>query len=346
MVKEKSVQSAQPIGVIDSPDVFAAGSAPVLHVPVMLPEVLALFALTGTGSDVLDCTLGEGGHAEALLTRYSGISYTAIDADPEARARAAARLLPFADRLRILPGYFDEVLASLETQEPTFRPDFVFFDLGVSMYHFAGSNRGFSYAADEPLDMRFSPDAPRSAADLVNGLREEELADLIYKYGEEKLSRRIAHAIVESRSRSPVRTSAKLADVVRGAVPAQYRYGRIHPATRTFQALRIAVNSELDRAERGIAAASRIVAPGGILAVISFHSLEDRVAKLAFRSLTRGSGWEDLSRKPLLPAEAEIASNPPSRSAKMRAARSPLAGAAPARSRYAKSGPDAQGGAA
>ena len=308
--------------------------APVVHVPVMLAEVLDLLGRVQSPSAVLDCTLGEGGHAEAILARHPSIGYVGIDADPEARERATRRLSPFAERLRIVPGYFDEALGVLLAEGGaavagcSAKPGFALFDLGVSMYHFEGSGRGFSYQADEPLDMRLSPDAERSAADLVNGLREDELADIIYRYGEERLSRRIAKAIVEARTRSPVRSSAKLADVVRGAVPAAYRHGRIHPATRTFQALRIAVNSELARVERALPLAAELLAPGGILSVISFHSLEDRIAKLAFRALVRESGWEDLSKKPMLPSEAECAANPASRSAKLRAARKPRAKAA------------------
>lgn len=297
--------------------------APVIHVPVMLSEVLALLGAGIPVPAVLDCTLGEGGHAEAILSRDPSLRYTGIDADPEARERASRRLAPFAERLRVVPGYFDEALGVLLAGEPVDRPGFALFDLGVSMYHFEGSGRGFSYQADEPLDMRLSPDAEMSAADLVNTLREEELADIIYKFGEERLSRRIARAIAESRSRSPIRSSAKLADIVRGAVPAAYRHGRIHPATRTFQALRIAVNSELARVERALPLAAELLAPGGLLAVISFHSLEDRIAKLAFRALVRESGWEELTKKPMLPTDGECASNPASRSAKLRAARKP-----------------------
>ena len=302
----------------------------ILHTPVMLAEVLALFDMLGK-SDALvaDCTLGAGGHAQAILSKSAGVRYIGIDADPEARERSAARLAPFADRLEIRGGYFDEALASW-AGEPGFRkPDFILFDLGVSTHHYLDSGRGFSFSNDEPLDMRFSPEAEDSASDLVNGLKENELADVIYQYGEERYSRRIARAIVESRRNAPIRTSASLASIVAGSVPSSYRHGRIHPATRTFQALRIKVNNELDREEKGLALAVEMLAPGGILAVISFHSLEDRIAKLLCKDYSRNRGYEEIYKKPLVPSDEECRVNPPSRSAKLRALRAPSS-AAPA----------------
>ena len=205
------------------------------------------------------------------------------------------------------------------------KPDFMLFDLGLSMHQLQGSGRGFSFAVDENLDMRFSPDAATSAFDLVNSTREDELADIIYKYGEEKLSRRIAKAICEARKRAPIRTSAALAYIIGGAVPASYRYGRIHPATRTFQALRISVNDELGREERALSTAAGLLAPGGILAIISFHSLEDRIAKLLCREYKRNRGYEEIYNPPLTPSPEECARNPASRSAKLRALRAPAA---------------------
>ncbi len=218
------------------------------------------------------------------------------------------------------------------------RPDRILFDLGISMHHYLESGRGFSFGKDEPLDMRLSPEAPRSAADIVNGEREDKLADLIFEFGEERFSRRIAHAIVLARHIAPIATSARLEEVVFASVPQSYRHGRIHPATRTFQALRIATNDELGRAWRGIALAATMLAPGGRLAVITFHSLEDRIAKTLFRIIAgRGetsslpadlrpiieemgsSSLFDLPfRKPLVAGGDETAGNPASRSAKLR----------------------------
>lgn len=294
------------------------------HTPVMLAEIVELFDMLGKDDAlVVDCTLGAGGHAEAILSR-SQAHYVGIDADPEARERSAGRLAPFADRLEILPGYFDEVLASWAATPDSRKPDFMLFDLGVSTHHYVDSGRGFSFANDEPLDMRFSPDLEVSAYDLVNALKESEIADIIYQYGEERFSRQIARAIVESRRHAPVRTSRGLASIIAGAVPSSYRYGRIHPATRTFQALRIKVNGELEREEKALALAAPMLAPGGILAVISFHSLEDRIAKLLCRDYGRNKGYLEIYKTPRVPNEEECASNPPSRSAKLRALRAPL----------------------
>jgi len=191
-------------------------------------------------------------------------------------------------------------------------------DLGISMYHFSASHRGFSFRADEPLDMRLSDTLERSAADLVNELPEDELADLIYRYGEERLSRRIAARISEQRSTSPIETTKELADAIWKSVPASYRHGRLHPATRTFQALRIAVNGELDRVERVIPLVLGRLAIGGRLGIISFHSLEDRIVKHRFRELAVTGPYEVLTRKPIVPSEDEVRANPAARSAKFR----------------------------
>ncbi|MCE1196874.1 16S rRNA (cytosine(1402)-N(4))-methyltransferase RsmH, partial [bacterium] len=227
--QKKRLNQYSPPKASAAPDAFSArldaeGRAPViLHKPVMLAEVLEYFGMVGKPDAlVLDCTLGAGGHAEAILAAAPGARYIGIDADPEARARSAARLAPFADRLEIRAGYFDEALAAMAAEPEPKRPDFILFDLGLSTHHYFDSNRGFSFAADEPLDMRFSPEAESSAADIVNGTREDELADLIFKYGEERYSRRIARAIVDARRRAPIRTSGMLASIIAGVVPPDY----------------------------------------------------------------------------------------------------------------------------
>jgi 16S rRNA (cytosine1402-N4)-methyltransferase len=325
--------------------------AGIAHTPVMLEEVLSYLVPRKADALMLDCTLGEGGHAEAFLARYPSLRYVGFDADPSIQAKARERLSPFGDRIAFHLGYFDELLENWEglglgrdldkaSEGDYLRPSLVLFDLGVSMYHFAESGRGFGYAKDEELDMRLSPDAPRSAAALLAEEREEEIARIIYEYGEERLSRRIAAAIVATRRSGGVRTTLQLAEIVWNAVPPNYRHGRIHPATRTFQALRIAVNDELGRAERGIRRAASILAPGGSLAVISFHSLEDRIAKNVFRELSGRSApglgspisiekapsvkapiLGIITKKPLEPSAEERARNPASRSAKLRVAR-------------------------
>lgn len=318
--------------------------AGIAHTPVMLEEVLSFLVPRRDGELMLDCTLGEGGHAEAFLARYPGLRYVGLDADPSIQAKARERLAAYADRMSFRLGYFDDLLENwnelglgeglgqgqLNKSAPV--PSLVLFDLGISMYHFAESGRGFGYAKDEPLDMRLSPDAPRGAAELLASEREEEIARIIYEYGEERLSRRIAAAIVEARHSGGIQTTSQLSELVWNAVPPNYRHGRIHPATRTFQALRIAVNDELGRAERGIRAAAALLAPGGTIAVITFHSLEDRIAKNVLRELSGRSPasaaepkaepiLELVIKKPQEPSFEEIRRNPASRSAKLRVAR-------------------------
>jgi 16S rRNA (cytosine1402-N4)-methyltransferase len=318
--------------------VASDGQEFLLHVPVMREEVCALAASVHPLSLFVDCTLGAGGHAAALLEAYPQLRCIGIDADPEACARASARLSAFSNRLWVINAYYDDALADLRNTASTEKrlgagfwdrsggseqpkASFILFDLGLSMYQLSASGRGFSFLADEPLDMRFSPDAPASAEDLVNQLSELKLADLIFNYGEERYSRRIAHAIVEARKRERIRTASRLSSVIAEAVPPQYRHGHIHPATRTFQALRIAVNDELGRIERALGEALDLLAPGAVCAVISFHSLEDRIVKHVFAKEVKTGRFSLEWKKPRQPSEAELRSNPPSRSAKFRAVR-------------------------
>ena len=186
------------------------------------------------------------------------------------------------------------------------------------MFHFSHAGRGFSFRSDEPLDMRLDEGLERTAADLVNALDENELADLIFKYGEERLSRRIAARIADERANQPIETTKQLADIIWQSVPPSYRHGRLHPATRTFQALRIAVNGELDRVERAIPLVLDRLPVGGRLGIISFHSLEDRIVKHRFREYAAEGPFEVLTRKPVVPGEKETQLNPAARSAKLR----------------------------
>jgi 16S rRNA (cytosine1402-N4)-methyltransferase len=283
------------------------------HTSVLLDVVLdALQPLGGVGFRALDCTLGAGGHAAGLLERSAPDGQlVGLDADPAALALARARLAPFGDRVTLLQRNFGD-LGDLEL-EPV---SAIVFDLGLSSMQLDSSARGFSFRQDEPLDMRFDPtrDQP-TAAELVNTLSETELERVLRDYGEEPRARRVAREV--ARRRPMQRTGELVAAVTAALGPAR---GRINPATRTFQALRIAVNDELGALERGLDAGVQLLRPGGRMAVISFHSLEDRIVKWRFR------GWADqgmvrvLTRKPTQPSTDEAARNPRARSAKLRVA--------------------------
>ncbi|HQM38393.1 MAG TPA: 16S rRNA (cytosine(1402)-N(4))-methyltransferase RsmH [Candidatus Bipolaricaulis anaerobius] len=280
------------------------------HEPVLVAEVVRFLA-PAPAALIVDATVGTGGHAEALLAR--GARVIGIDQDPAALDRARERLRPYTDRVQLLPGNFRDLPALVP---PVPRVDGVLFDLGASSLQFDSPERGFSFLAAGPLDMRMDPTAPVTAADLVNRLPEAELARILWEYGEERYARRIARAIVQQR---PLRTTTELARLVACLYPPGRH--RIHPATRTFQALRIAVNDELGALEAGLAGAVRLLAPGGVLCVISFHSLEDRIVKHFLRREALTGRLEVLTKKPLRPEEDEVSRNPRARSAKLRAAR-------------------------
>jgi 16S rRNA (cytosine1402-N4)-methyltransferase len=253
-----------------------------------------------------------------------------IDADSAAQTRAKERLAPFAGRVEFVNAYFDEFW---QNEGLGLHPDLVLMDLGISMFHYELSGRGFSFRKDELLDMRINPERGEGVAELLARLPEEEIADIIYKYGEERYSRRIARAIVAERKRAKITSASALADIIYGAVPGEARHGKLHPATRSFQALRIAVNDELGRLERGMAGAVSALAPLGKLGIISFHSLEDGLIKRYFREISKNctcppeqpictcggqKKFDLLTRKPIEASERETAENPPSRSAKLR----------------------------
>jgi 16S rRNA (cytosine1402-N4)-methyltransferase len=272
----------------------------------MVEEVVQLLA----GADVVvDMTLGAGGHAEALLD--AGVAeIVGVDRDPEALAIATERLRRFGDRVRVVQGRFSEV----DEDDVGGPAGGMLFDLGVSSMQLDEAARGFSFREDAPLDMRMagaSADEP-SAADLVNGLSERELADVIFHYGDERRSRRIAAAIVRKR---PITTTDQLAGVVVGAVGR--RPGGPHPARRTFQALRIAVNRELEELAASLPHATGLLVPGGRVVVISYHSLEDGIFKRVFRD---DPGFRALTKKPVVATDEEVDANPRARSAKLRAA--------------------------
>jgi 16S rRNA (cytosine1402-N4)-methyltransferase len=291
-------------------EVLRVEAAP--HRPVLLAEVLELLAVRAGGFRV-DGTVGLGGHAEAILERSAPLGrLLGVDRDAETLERASARLVRFGDRLRLVHADYRALPSLLEGE----RPDSILLDLGVSSVQLDSAERGFSFRVEGPLDMRMDQSGGETAAEVVNRMPERPLADLIYRYGEEPASRRIAKAIVETRRRGRIRTTAELAAIVRRAAGRSRRPG-LDPATRTFQALRIHVNRELEGLGACLGALAQALAPAGRLAVIAFHSLEDREVKGTFRELS-ASGFSVLTKKPIRPGDDELRENPRARSARLR----------------------------
>ena len=286
------------------------------HVPVMTREVVALLR-PERGGLYVDCTVGLGGHARALL-EAGAERLIGLDRDPDALAVARETLAPWSDRIELEHADYRD-LPSVLTARGITGCDGALADLGVSSLQLDGADRGFSFRRDEPLDMRMDRSQGPTLAQLLRDIDEGPLADAIFQFGEERFSRRIARAIVMARERAPLETTGQLADVVRRAVPRK-GYQRIDPATRTFQALRIMVNRELEGLDAFLASAAERLLAGARLAVISFHSLEDRVVKHGFRALERaGAALRIVTKRPLMPSEAEVEANPRARSAKLRA---------------------------
>ena len=288
-----------------------------LHEPVLVAEVLRFLA-PERGGDFVDCTIGAGGHAGALLAAGAG-RVVGLDRDPAALDVARASLADWADRMTLVHADFRTLPAVLDTLGLD-RVDGVLADLGVSSLQLDDGDRGFSFRTDALLDMRMDPTEGPTAADLLRDVPEATLADVIFRFGEERYSRRIARALVAERQRRPLRTTAQVASVVRRVVPRGRQ--RIDPATRTFQALRIWVNAELDGLDTFLAAAIGRLRQGARLVVITFHSLEDRIVKHTLRSLQQAgeTALTVLTRRPVRPGAEEVARNPRARSAKLRAA--------------------------
>ncbi|SMB94298.1 16S rRNA (cytosine1402-N4)-methyltransferase [Thermanaeromonas toyohensis ToBE] len=288
------------------------------HEPVLLPEVLR-FLNPQPGEIVVDATVGGGGHAYALLERLQpGGFLLGLDRDAEAIRAASLKLKPFGTKVKLFQASFS-LLPSILEQEGLKGVDGLLFDLGVSSYQLERVERGFTYQAEAPLDMRMDRRQDLTAAEIVNTWPEEELARILKEYGEERWASRIARFIVKARQRTPIRTTLQLVEIVKAAIPARFRRTGPHPARRTFQALRIAVNDELGELQRTLAKLDRLLNPGGRVVVISFHSLEDRIVKHAFKDFS-GKLLEILTPKPVVPSLEEIKRNPRARSAKLRAA--------------------------
>jgi 16S rRNA (cytosine1402-N4)-methyltransferase len=287
------------------------------HIPVMTAEVLD-FLQPSRGGLFVDCTVGLGGHARALL-EAGAARVIGLDRDRDALARARETLAPWTDRVELVHADYRALEEVLDARQIS-RVDGALADLGVSSMQFDAPGRGFSFQRDEPLDMRMDQSAGDTAADLVGRASERELADAIFQYGEERFSRRIARALVGARAESPIETTGRLAAIVRRAVPRRGAM-RIDPATRTFQALRIWVNRELEGLDRFVESAARRLRAGARLVVIAFHSLEDRVVKHTLRALHQKEGVvQVLTKRPLIPRDEEVDRNPRARSAKLRAA--------------------------
>jgi 16S rRNA (cytosine1402-N4)-methyltransferase len=304
------------------------------HVPVLTERVLGLLApaVVDRPAVIVDGTLGLGGHAEALLAAHPALTLVGLDRDPEALASSQARLAPYAERIRLVHAVYDalpSVLADLGLAEV----DGVLFDLGVSSLQLDAARRGFAYAQDAPLDMRMDASAGPTAADVVNGYSAADLARVLRVYGEERFAGRIAAAIVRERAREPFTSTTRLADLVRDAIPAATRRTGGHPAKRTFQALRIEVNHELDALRAVLPAAIDALRVGGRIVVLSYQSLEDRLVKQALAGGARdrtpvGLPVELPDHGPILrlltrgeaPTDAELAANPRAASARLRAA--------------------------
>ncbi|MGQ7280288.1 16S rRNA (cytosine(1402)-N(4))-methyltransferase RsmH [Brevibacillus thermoruber] len=304
------------------------------HVTVLREEAVDGLNIRPDGVYV-DCTLGGAGHSSLIASRLgAGGRLIAIDQDDWALDNARERLAPYIDKVTLVKSNFRRI-RDVVNDLGLDGVDGVLFDLGVSSPQLDEGERGFSYNADAPLDMRMDQDAPLSAYDVVNEWDEEELARIIWEYGEEKFSRRIARQIVQRRKHAPVRTTGELVELIKEAIPAAARRSGPHPAKRTFQAIRIAVNDELDAFREAVVDAIGLLRPQGRVSVITFHSLEDRICKQVFQDFAKGctcppsfpvctcgnqASVKIITRKPILPSEAELAANPRARSAKLRVA--------------------------
>lgn len=293
------------------------GDFPAYHRPVLLKKVTE--TLAGSENLYVDCTVGEGGHAEALLKADPKGELIGIDLDPEILERARKRLKKFGERVLLVQGNFaeiDKILWRLGLE----KVDVIFYDLGVSSFHLA-SPRGFSFSFDSPLDMRYDASSGIGAAGYLNRLPEEKIADTLFKYGEERYAKRIARKIVEYRKEKPIKTTWELVQIIESALPPKARReNRIHPATRTFLALRILVNRELENLEKSLSKVPELLTEGGRVGVISFHSLEHRIVKKMFREFEKEEKLKILTKEPITPDEQEIRENPRSRSAQLRIA--------------------------
>jgi 16S rRNA (cytosine1402-N4)-methyltransferase len=289
----------------------------IKHIPVLLEETVNLLTSNG-GKIYVDATIGLGGHSYEILKRNSNVYLIGIDKDPNALEIAEGRLKDFEGRFALYQADYKDIDEVLKA-EGIDKVDGILMDLGVSMLQLKTPERGFSFNEDAPLDMRMNPEQKLTAYDVVNKYKEKDLARIIKEYGEERFAYRIAKAIAEYRRKKPIETTKELAEIVERAVPKGF-YKKIHPATKTFQAIRIEVNKELEHLKEALIKLPTLLNPSGRIAVISFHSLEDRIVKHTLRYFEKEGTLKVLTKKPITPSEEEIKRNPASRSAKLRVA--------------------------
>ncbi|NLE28134.1 MAG: 16S rRNA (cytosine(1402)-N(4))-methyltransferase RsmH [Phycisphaerae bacterium] len=291
------------------------------HIPVLVKPLLDLLA-PASGQIAVDCTVGLGGHAKTLLEKEPALTLIGLDMDPHALELAGKNLEPWKDRIKLVLANFSQLPDVLsELNIPAV--DMIYADIGVSSMQIDRPDRGFSFLEEGPLDMRMNPSQTKRAADIVNGLKESELADILFRYGEETRSKKIAHLIIQARRSHRIDSTTELASIICQALgidPQNLSRQRIHPATKTFQALRIAVNNELGNLESLLNSAPGLLAPQGRLAVISFHSLEDRMVKEDFKNRAQEGIYRIITSKPIEADPSEILRNSRSRSAKLRGA--------------------------
>lgn len=301
------------------------------HKSVLVKEVLNLLQPKSENALLIDGTMGEGGHSLAFLNAFQGLKVVGLDADSEIQAVAKVRLSSFDNRVFYWNIWSDEFFENYPSSLP--HPDLILFDLGISMYHYTKSKKGFSFNADDDIDMRLSPSLPLKAYDIVNSFSFAELKNILKEYGEERFATQIAKSIVKMRQIKKIESAKELACIVYNAVPAKFRHLPIHPATKTFQSLRIKVNNELERLPRLLRLSFAVLKVGGRLGVITFHSLEDRIVKLYFKELGKActcppafpvckcggrAKAKVLTKKAIAPSEQEIKENSAARSAKLR----------------------------
>ncbi len=304
-----------------------------IHKPVMVKQVLDCLDIKSSDI-VVDCTIGEGGHSSYFIDIVERGAVLGIEQDEEILKRAVRRFQGYHDKFIPVKGNFSNIKGIVK-ETIRRKVDKIFFDLGISMFHFKESGRGFSFSKSEPLDMRLDISRSPNAMDVVNQFDKRKLAEIIWAYGEEKFSNRIATFIVKEREKKPITMSTQLADIVKRAIPKKFWPRNIHPATKTFQAIRVFVNDEIEILERALRDGIDVLKQGGRICVISFHSLEDRIVKSVFRELARGCtcpsdfpvcvcGGKKLVRvitkKPLVPVSEEVEANPASRGARLRCA--------------------------